>query len=135
MNKKIKKFAVGLITSAMCLTSGLGTISANAAEGNVFAFNLGLGGSDFSTPASQLNYLSYATVTPTSGSLSSTSFLFVTIYSADKTTQLASSVKLTELNKQVRVYYNTTTPSYGTQVRLKGNAGYYGVTVAGGWTP
>ena len=97
--------------------------------------NLGLGGSDFSTPASKLNYLSYATVTPTSGSLSSTSFLFVTIYSADKTTQLASSVKLTELNKQVRVYYNTTTPSYGTQVRLKGNAGYYGVTVAGGWTP
>lgn len=137
MTKKFKKILVGLVASAMCVTGSMGTISASAAttESAVFAFTLGLGGSDYSDPATKLNYLSYGTVTPTSGNLSSSTFLYVTIYTADKTTCLTDSYLLTELNKTTRIFYNTTTPSYGSSLRLKGNAGYYGVTVAGGWTP
>lgn len=137
MNKKFKKILVSLVASAMCVTGSMGAISASAAtnESAVFAFTLGTGETDYSNPATKLNYLSYGTVTPTSGNLSSSTYLYATIYTADKTTLLTYSYLLTELNRTTRIFYNTTTPSYGSSLRLRGYAGYYGVTVAGGWTP
>jgi len=39
------------------------------------------------------------------------------------------------LNHQTKIFYNTVTPSYGTRLNIKGNAGYYGASVSGGWTP
>ena len=135
--KKIKRTLVSIVASAMCVTGGIGTISASAASPSqaTFNFNLGQGGSDYSSSAPKLNELAYSTAMPTGGFLSTTIPLYLRIYNNSHTSALSNSEEFTYLYQQENIHFTTVTPSINTYICLKGNAGYYGVEVVGVWTP
>lgn len=129
---KLKKIAIAVIATMTMATGALG-ITANAAG---FSFNFSRGQSGYSSAVKKTNYNSYAAVTPTSGNLSSTAYIYVRTYNQGKTSALSSSYKLSKVNNNTtKVFYSSTTPSYNTSVCLKGNCGYDAAWVAGAWTP
>lgn len=122
--------------AAVMMAVSMMSMSANAStEEKVFAFELERGENSYTSPAYKNNYTSYSSITPTSGYLSTTYFLYATAYKYSPSTSISNSYKLTSLNHQTKIFYNTVTPSYGTRLKIKGNAGYYGASVSGGWTP
>lgn len=123
----IKKRIASLLVS--CAVAGSMSLTASA---DTFAFNLGRGESGTFGPAKKYNYLSYATVTVSSGTLSSNNFMYFSlIYNGS----LVSGSEKRTGDGTFKIFYSTTTPPYGSDVYLQGNAGYYGASASGTWTP